>query len=88
MRLFTLLVLLTLAPWVTAGPGPVQRPHIEVELVSENTHVQRGEPFRVGLRMLPDEHWHTYWKNPGDSGLSTEMEWTLPEGASASPIRW
>lgn len=69
-------------------PGPVQRPHIEVELISEVAQVQPGEPFRVGLRMLPDVHWHTYWKNPGDSGLSTEMAWTLPEGASASPIQW
>ncbi|NBB92068.1 MAG: thiol:disulfide interchange protein [Gammaproteobacteria bacterium] len=82
------LILTLLAATAWAQPGPVQRPHIEVELVSEVKHVRPGEPFRVGLRMMPDEHWHTYWKNPGDSGLSTEMEWTLPEGASASPIRW
>ncbi len=81
-------VLLLLAMATPAQPGPVQRPHIEVELVSEVEHVQPGEPFRVGLRMLPDAHWHTYWKNPGDSGLTTEMEWTLPEGASASTIQW
>ncbi|WP_376693918.1 protein-disulfide reductase DsbD family protein [Wenzhouxiangella sp. EGI_FJ10409] len=73
---------------VAAQPGPVQRPHIEVELVSEVDHVEPGQPFRVGLRMLPDAHWHTYWKNPGDSGLTTEFEWTLPDGASASPIEW
>lgn len=84
------LVLLTsmLAGAASAQPGPVQRPHIEVELLSEVTHVRPGEPFRVGLRMLPDVHWHTYWKNPGDSGLATEMQWTLPEGASASDIHW
>ncbi|MEE4302877.1 MAG: hypothetical protein V2J19_01885, partial [Wenzhouxiangella sp.] len=55
-------VLLLLAMATPAQPGPVQRPHIEVELVSEVEHVQPGEPFRVGLRMLPDAHWHTYWK--------------------------
>lgn len=88
MRLIATIALLTLAPGALAQPGPVQRPHIEVELVSEVEHVQAGEPFRVGLRMLPEAHWHTYWKNPGDSGLTTEMEWTLPEGASASSIQW
>lgn len=77
-----------LAAAASAQPGPVQRPHIEVELLSEVTHVRPGEPFRVGLRMLPDAHWHTYWKNPGDSGLATEMTWTLPDGASASDILW
>jgi thiol:disulfide interchange protein DsbD len=88
MRLFTLLTLLTIAAPALAEPGPVQRPHIEVELLAEVESVQPGEPFRVGLRMQPDAHWHTYWKNPGDSGLATELEWRLPEGASASDIQW
>jgi len=35
-----------------------------------------------------DEHWHTYWKNPGDSGLPTKIRWTLPEGWTAGPIQW
>lgn len=35
-----------------------------------------------------DEHWHTYWKNPGDSGLGTKLTWTLPEGFTAGPIVW
>lgn len=87
-RPLSILLLWALSAVAWAQPGPVQRPHIEVELVSEVTHVQPGEPFRVGLRMLPDTHWHTYWKNPGDSGLATEMEWTLPEGARASGIHW
>jgi thiol:disulfide interchange protein DsbD len=84
----TAMCLLAIASAAAAQPGPVERPHIQVELVSEVAQVQPGEPFRVGLRMLPDAHWHTYWKNPGDSGLTTEMEWTLPEGASASGIQW
>jgi thiol:disulfide interchange protein DsbD len=88
-RLAALVLLsLPLTALAQPGPGPFQRPHIEVELVSEVDHVRPGEPFRVGLRMLPDEHWHTYWKNPGDSGLTTEFEWTLPEDASASAIDW
>jgi thiol:disulfide interchange protein DsbD len=88
MRLFTLLTLLTIAAPALAEPGPVQRPHIEVELLAEVESVQPGEPFRVGLRMQPDADWHTYWKNPGDSGLATELAWRLPEGASASDIQW
>jgi thiol:disulfide interchange protein DsbD len=34
------------------------------------------------------EHWHTYWKNPGDSGLPTRIEWQLPEGWKAGEIQW
>jgi thiol:disulfide interchange protein DsbD len=32
--------------------------------------------------------WHTYWRNPGDSGLPTRVRWTLPEGFVAGEIRW
>jgi thiol:disulfide interchange protein DsbD len=32
--------------------------------------------------------WHTYWKNPGDSGLPPTISWTLPAGVSAGPIEW
>ncbi|WP_348686674.1 protein-disulfide reductase DsbD family protein, partial [Rheinheimera aquimaris] len=35
-----------------------------------------------------DEQWHTYWQNPGDSGLPTQLSWTLPEGVSAGAIKW
>lgn len=71
-----------------AATGPVQSDHIEVELVAAATSVEPGTPLKVGLRMLPDPGWHTYWKNPGDSGLPTTLDWTLPEGAQASDIAW
>ena len=47
-----------------------------------------GEPFWVALRQTIRPKWHTYWKNPGDSGLPTEIAWTLPAGAKADPIVW
>ncbi|MFP4333960.1 MAG: protein-disulfide reductase DsbD domain-containing protein [Wenzhouxiangella sp.] len=77
-----------LAPGVEPVTGPVQRDHIEVELVSEMLSVQPGGTLRVGLRMLPDEDWHTYWINPGDSGLPIRLEWTAPPGMEISPVAW
>ncbi len=38
------------------------------------------------LEMRPD--WHVYWKNPGDSGLPTKLEWQLPPGFRAGPLLW
>ena len=32
--------------------------------------------------------WHTYWRNPGDSGQATRLAWTLPPGFRAGPIEW
>lgn len=55
--------------------------HVEAELVSEVQSILLGKPFCVALRLKMDEHWHIYWKNPGDSGLPPKIEWNLPDGS-------
>ena len=47
-----------------------------------------GQPVWVGLQLAHHPDWHTYWKNPGDSGLPTELEWTLPPGVMTGDIAW
>lgn len=47
-----------------------------------------GKTVWVGLQLAHKPEWHTYWKNPGDSGLPTELNWSLPEGVSAGAIAW
>jgi thiol:disulfide interchange protein DsbD len=65
----------------------VKTENIRAELISEVSEVKAGEPFWAGLRLTIRPKWHTYWKNPGDSGLPTEINWTL-SGAKADPIVW
>jgi DsbC/DsbD-like thiol-disulfide interchange protein len=62
--------------------------HVQAELVSETQSIRPGEPFWLGLRLKMEPGWHTYWKNPGDSGLATRIKWTLPEGFEARPLEW
>ncbi|MCV0439670.1 MAG: thioredoxin family protein [Hydrogenophaga sp.] len=47
-----------------------------------------GQPVWVGLQITHAPEWHTYWKNSGDSGLPTELQWTLPPGVTAGAIAW
>ncbi|MEM9418910.1 MAG: protein-disulfide reductase DsbD domain-containing protein [Planctomycetota bacterium] len=61
---------------------------VEAELIAEHTALVPGETARVGLRLKMDEGWHTYWKNSGDAGLATTIEWELPEGFVAHDIDW
>ena len=68
--------------------NPVQTPHVQAHLVSEVAAAQPGQPFWVALRLTMRDGWHTYWRNPGDSGLATTIDWTLPEGFTASEIHW
>ncbi len=47
-----------------------------------------GEVTWFALEQKLAEHWHVYWKNPGDSGLPLVMNWTLPEGYHAGDIQY
>ena len=47
-----------------------------------------GKTVWVGLQLAHQPEWHSYWKNPGDSGLPTQLTWTLPPGVMAGDIAW
>ncbi|MEJ8823841.1 protein-disulfide reductase DsbD domain-containing protein [Variovorax humicola] len=75
-----------LAPKVSSV---VTTPHVRAELVALAPQgVAPGAAVRVGLLITHQPEWHTYWKNAGDSGLPTEMAFTLPAGLAAGDIAW
>ena len=86
VRLLALLLVMLASSAV--AQSVVTTDNVRSELVSEVATVKPGEPFWVGLRQTIRPKWHTYWKNPGESGLPTEISWKLPEGAKADPIVW
>ncbi|MEW6278754.1 MAG: thioredoxin family protein [Candidatus Eremiobacterota bacterium] len=87
MRWFVLLAVL-LAAVFPGHAAPVRDGNVEAELVSDVAVVQPGSRFRVALRLRMDPHWHTYWRNPGESGLATGIEWKLPPGLKAGELEW
>ena len=94
-----LLLLLTLGGLSALASDPIAAPyggasvsasgpHVTAELIPEKTGIEPGKPFDVALHLRMDPGWHTYWINPGDAGLATTINWTLPPGFTAGPIRW
>ncbi|MEZ5728719.1 MAG: protein-disulfide reductase DsbD family protein [Burkholderiaceae bacterium] len=61
---------------------------VEAELIADVAAVVPGQPFKLGLRLAHDPHWHTYWRNPGDSGLPTQFDAVAPAGSSVGEIEW
>ena len=47
-----------------------------------------GKQVWLGLQLDHQPEWHTYWKNSGDSGLPTVLEWQLPAGVDPGEIAW
>lgn len=76
------------AAMAAAFAQPVRTPNVEAELVPATTAAVPGQPITVALRLAMREGWHTYWRNPGDTGLPTTIEWKLPDGVTAGPIDW
>jgi DsbC/DsbD-like thiol-disulfide interchange protein len=79
------LFLLLAAP---ADAATERTPRAQAELISESTSIASGRPFWLALKFRIEKHWHTYWKNPGDSGLPATIVWDLPPGFEAGPVEW
>ncbi|PKM21651.1 MAG: thiol:disulfide interchange protein, partial [Gammaproteobacteria bacterium HGW-Gammaproteobacteria-14] len=90
MRIVALLLLI-LTPWSVAAE-PLRTDYLNSQLISQSTTAVPGGLLMLGLWLEHDAGWHTYWQNPGDSGLPTRMTveiggeeqqadflWPLPE---------
>ncbi len=76
-----------------AGQGSVSQPpdttpHSDARLVSERSSVRPGSSVTLALVIDLDDGWHTYWRNPGDSGTPAILDWHLPTGFEAGPVQW
>ena len=82
-------IALALVCWQGAArAAPPMSELVQAELIAESTAVAPGQPFWVGVRLRIKQHWHVYWRNPGDSGEAVAIDWTLPPGFAADPIVW
>jgi len=81
MRRLLLLLVLLLFPVALEARG------IEPELVAEGPAPAGGE-VELAIHMRPQPGWHGYWLNPGDAGLPMDVQWQLPKGYAAGPLRY
>src|SRR5882757_2104614 len=75
------------AAYPVAGPT-VATDNVKARLVSEVSAVGPGQSIWIALELNIRDGWHTYWRNPGDSGQATSLAWSLPPGFTAGSIVW
>ena len=78
-------IMLAAAP---AWGGTGETAHLTVQLLSDTDSLQPGRPLLLGLRFELQDHWHIYWRNPGDSGVPPQVRWKLPAGFRAGNLQW
>ena len=82
------LVLAAIAVPAHAEGEAIRAEHLTARLVAENAATRPGDTVAVALRLTMTPGWHTYWRNPGDSGQAPTLLWDLPAGAEVSPSAW
>ena len=63
---------------LSSGPAGqvVKTPQVQATLLALAPNgLGPGKTLWLGLELVHQAHWHTYWRNPGDSGLPTELQW-------------
>jgi thiol:disulfide interchange protein/DsbC/DsbD-like thiol-disulfide interchange protein len=81
------LLLASQAVYALAGDA-VATDNVKARLTSETDAIGPGQSIWVALELDIRDGWHTYWRNPGDSGQATKLAWTLPTALSAGDIVW
>ena len=90
LRVLFAMMVVALAPLqAQAQKSVVTTDRVRAELMAYAPDgVAPGQLVWVGLQLKHQPQWHTYWKNSGDSGLPTQLQWTLPAGVTAGDIAW
>jgi thiol:disulfide interchange protein len=71
---------------VAAPPAPGDL--VKATLIAETPAAAPGTTLWTALHLEIEPGWHVYWRNPGDAGLPTTIDWKLPPGFAAGPIEW
>ena len=67
---------------------PAHAAHTQARLILAADTARPGDTVLAGVQLRMDPRWHTYWRNPGASGMATKIEWQLPAGVTAGAIQW
>jgi len=88
LKIWLFALLLTSPAAFALSGSAVATDNVKARLVSEVGGVGPGQVFWVALELNIRDGWHTYWRNPGDSGEPTKLAWQLPPGFTAGDIVW
>lgn len=85
---FVLLLFFNTCAIAQSHSDQAQGPHIKVSLLSESEGLVPGSKATLGVLFEPDPEWHTYWRNPGDSGEAPAITWQTDSSLTFGEIQW
>ena len=75
------------APKESLGPAEGDS-LVRLHLLADTTRIAPGQELTLAARFDIEPGWHLYWKNPGESGLPTEVTFTAPPGFEVGEVTY
>ncbi len=69
-----------------ASQAPTQ--NVTISLVANTTAIEPGKPFKVGADFKIADGWHIYYREPGDTGMPTNVDVKVPAGFKVVNVEW
>ncbi len=76
----------SLLAWAASNQASTEQ--VTATLISSHSHIAPGEQVTLGIKLDILPHWHTYWRNPGDSGTVTTIGWKFSQPVEAGEVLW
>jgi thiol:disulfide interchange protein DsbD len=78
--------MLTFAAFCGVACAAVRSGKAGADWISTSNTYEPGKPLQMAIRLVIDPGWHSYWLNPGASGMKTSVKWDLPAGWTAGEL--
>lgn len=72
----------------SSGSGAKAPVYVKVRMIADRDALVPGGKIRLGIVYDLEPHWHIYYKEPGEAGMPTSIEWNLPAGFKAGELIW
>ena len=76
----------SLPAWAASNQASTEQ--VTATLISSHSHIAPGEQVTLGIKLDILPHWHIYWRNPGDSGTVTTIDWKFSQSVEVGDLLW
>ncbi len=60
----------------------------KARIVRNSYSADKDSSIQIGILIELANGWHIYWKNPGDSGIPTSIEWNISQEVQFTQMKW
>lgn len=85
---YYLFILVLVFLLLTVNSVPQSHNFAKASLVMDSFRKNSDNKITLGLLVKLEPEWHIYWRNSGDSGIPTKIDFSLPHGFTAAEVKF